>query len=115
MKLEKVIDGLIDGIKKQIGPLTNDLKITIDRYDWGYLDGGKSSSQKYLQPAYAIQYIVERKNFRYASTVFVPATEKVLEPLHTVKKTVLPKEKRDEYKPGEEKDDVGEQPDWMKK
>jgi hypothetical protein len=77
--------GAIEAIAKRV---QGDLRVT--KASFGYFEQGVSDRQRFLQPAYAMVYVVQDEEVAFKSTHVVPAGDKVFEPLMGEKRFPMP-------------------------
>ena len=60
--------------------------VEVIKATFGYFEQGMADAQEYLQPAYAMVYVVRDREVAYKSAEVVPAGERTFEPLHGEKR-----------------------------
>ena len=53
--------------------------VTVTKATFGYFEQGVMDRQEYLQPAYALVYVVRNEEVMHKSAMVVPASEKLFE------------------------------------
>lgn len=64
--------------------------VTVTKATFGYFEQGVMDQQEYLQPAYALVYVVRNEEVMHKSAMVVPASEKLFELFEGVKRFPTP-------------------------
>jgi hypothetical protein len=75
----------LEGLAKRV---KGDVRVT--KSTFGYFEQGISERQRFLQPAYAMVYVIQDEEVAIKSAYVVPAGEKVFEPLMGEKRFPIP-------------------------